>query len=224
MPRGIKHRCSIPNTCAMTPPTSRQQQVLDFIRQHLDEGRPVPTVREISRHLGLKSTSPAQLHLNALRRKGYLEDSDGSARSLRLTGDSGKRVQGIPLLGTIPAGHGDLRTEEPEGMVQVALGALNIPRTSRTVALRVTGDSMIGKFITDGDIVILEQNADPRPGEVVAALIDGESTLKTFVRERGGRTFLKAENPKYPNLIPTGELTIQGVMRMLIRTPQPQKK
>jgi repressor LexA len=133
-------------------------------------------------------------------------------------------VQGIPLLGTIPAGHGDLRTEEPEGMVHVDLDALNIPRTSRTFALRVTGDSMIGKFITDGDIVILEQNADPRPGEVVAALIDGESTLKTFVRERGGRTFLKAENPKYPNLIPTGELTIQGVMRMLIRTPQPRKK
>ena len=206
------------------PPSPRQQQVLDFIREQWEQGLPIPTVREIARHLGLKSFSPVKLHLDALRRKGYLEDSDGTARSLRLTGDSGKRVQGVPLLGAIPAGHGDLRTQEPEGMVHVDLDALNIPRTSRTFALRVTGDSMIGKFITDGDIVILEQNADPRPGEVVAALIDGESTLKTFVRERGGRTFLKAENPQYPNLIPLGELTIQGVMRMLIRTPQPRKK
>ncbi len=211
----------------MKSPTPRQQQVLDLIRQHLEEGLPVPTVREIARHLGLKSFSPAQAHLEALRRKGYLEDSGrqaGQARSLRLTGDAGKRLQGIPLLGAIPAGHGDRRTEEPEGMVHVDLDGLDIPRGSRTFALRVTGDSMIGKFITDGDIVILEQNADPRPGEVVAALIDGESTLKTFVRDRGGRTFLRAENPLYPNLIPSGELTIQGVMRMLIRTPQSRKK
>ena len=220
---GIAHRCSIPNIRAMNPPTSRQQQVLDFIRQHLDEGRPVPTVREISRHLGLKSTSPAQLHLNALRRKGYLEDSDGTARSLRLTGDRGKRVQGVPLLGAIPAGHGDLRTQEPEGMIHVDLEGLKIPRSSRTFALRVTGDSMIGKHITDGDIVILEQNAEPRPGDVVAALIDGQSTLKTFVREKG-RTFLRAENPRYPNLSPSGELMIQGVVRMLIRASQPKAK
>ena len=208
----------------MKPTTPRQQQVLDFIRQCLEAGDPVPTLREIARHLGLKSFSPAKAHLDALRRKGYLEDSDGNARSLRLAGDQGKRVQGIPLLGAIPAGHGDRRSEEPEGMVHVDLDGLNIPRNSRTFALRVSGDSMIGKFITDGDIVILEQNADPRPGEVVAALIDGESTLKTFVRDRGGRTFLRAENPKYPNLIPSGELTIQGVMRMLIRSPQLRKK
>ncbi len=90
---GIADRCSTPNIRAINPPTSRQLQVLDFIRQHLDEGSPVPTVREISRQLGLKSTSPAQLHLNALRRKGYLEDSEGHAQSLRLTGDSGTRLQ-----------------------------------------------------------------------------------------------------------------------------------
>lgn len=208
----------------MKPVTPRQQQVLDLIRQCLAAGEPVPTLREIASHLKIRSFSPAKAHLDALRRKGYLEDSDGNARSLRLAGEVGKRVPGIPLLGTIPAGHGDRRTEEPEGMVHVDLDGLNIPRSSRTFALRVTGDSMIGKFITDGDIVILEQNADPHPGEVVAALIDGESTLKTFVRDRGGRTFLRAENPKYPNLIPSGELTIQGVMRMLIRSPQARKK
>ena len=81
---------------------------------------------------------------------------------------------------------------------------------------------MIGKQIMDGDIVIMEQNADPKPGDVVAALIDGQSTLKTYLLDRG-RPFLRAENPRYPNLIPLSELMIQGVMRMLVRTPVRKK-
>lgn len=207
----------------MNPLTLRQQQVLDYIRQCLDDGQPVPTVREIAGQLQLKSSSSVQLHLEALRRKGWLEKIGGAAaRSLRLAGETGKRVPGIPLLGAIPAGLADQRTEEPEGLVHVDLEALKIPRSSRIFALRVTGDSMIGKHIMDGDIVILEQNADPKPGDVVAALIDGQSTLKTYLVDRG-RPFLRAENPRYPNLIPLSELMIQGVMRMLVRTPARRK-
>lgn len=210
----------------MNPPplplTSRQQQVLDFIRQHLDEGQPAPTIREIARHLGLKSFSPAKAHLDALRRKGLLEGPEGAARSLRLAGDTAKRIPGIPILGAIPAGLADLRSQEPDGVVHVDLEALKIPKSSRTFALKVTGDSMIGKCIMDGDVVILEQNADPKPGDVVAALIDGQSTLKTYLLDRG-RPYLRAENPRYPNLIPLDELMIQGVMRMLVRTPAKRK-
>lgn len=205
----------------MKPPTHRQQQVLDFIRRCLEAGEPVPTVREIAKELNLKSSSSAQLHLSALRRKGWLqraEGSEGAARSLKLTGDGPKRMTGVPLLGAIPAGLADLRSQEQDGLVHVDLDSLKIPRSSRVFALKVTGDSMIGKHIMDGDIVILEQNADPKPGDVVAALIDGQSTLKTYLLERG-RPFLRAENPRYPNLIPLSELMIQGVMRMLLRTP-----
>jgi len=206
----------------MNTPTSRQQQVLDFIRQHLDEGQPAPTIREIARYLGLKSFSPVKVHLDALRRKGLLEGPEGAARSLRLAGDTGKRVLGIPLLGAIPAGPADLRSQESDGVVHVDLEALKIPKSSRIFALKVTGDSMIGKCIMDGDVVILEQNADPKPGDVVAALIDGQSTLKTYLLDRG-RPWLRAENPRYPNLIPLNELMIQGVMRMLVRTPAKKK-
>ena len=81
---------------------------------------------------------------------------------------------------------------------------------------------MIGRHILDGDIVVLEHGPEPRNGDMVAALIDGESTLKTFVM-KNGRPFLKAENPKYPDLIPAQELMIQGVMRALIRRTQMQK-
>ena len=205
----------------MNAPTPRQQQVLDFIRQCLDAARPVPSVREIARQLKLKSSSSAQGHLTALRRKGWLEKAEGAegaARSLRLAGETAKRVQGIPLLGAIPAGIADFRAQEPDGLVHVDVESLKIPRSSRIFALKVTGDSMIGKQIMDGDIVIMEQNADPKSGDVVAALIDGQSTLKTYLLDRG-RPFLRAENPRYPNPIPLSELMIQGVMRMLVRTP-----
>ncbi len=206
----------------MSPLTPRQQQVLDHLRQCLDQGQPAPTVREIAHHLHLKSSSSVQLHLNALQRKGCLEKASGAARSLRLPRETAKRITPIPLLGAIPAGLADLRSQDPDGLIHVDLDGLRIPRSSRVFALKVTGDSMIGKHILDGDIVILEQNADPKPGDVVAALIDGQSTLKTFLLDRG-RPFLRAENPLYPNLIPLRELMVQGVVRMLLRTP-PAKK
>ena len=75
---------------------------------------------------------------------------------------------------------------------------------------------MIGRHILDGDFVVLEHGPEPRNGQIVAALIDGASTLKTFVL-KNGKPYLKAENPKYPDLIPAEELMIQGVVRSLIR-------
>ena len=160
----------------MNAPTPRQQQVLDFIRQCLDADQPVPSVREIARQLKLKSSSSAQGHLTALRRKGWLEKAEGTegaARSLRLAGETAKRVQGIPLLGAIPAGMADFRAQEPDGLVHVDVESLKIPRSSRIFALKVTGDSMIGKQIMDGDIVIMEQNADPKSGDVLRVAVCG---------------------------------------------------
>jgi repressor LexA len=75
---------------------------------------------------------------------------------------------------------------------------------------------MIGRHILDGDLVVLEHGPEPRHGQIVAALIDGKSTLKTFL-VRNRKPYLKAENPKYPDLIPAEELLIQGVFRALIR-------
>jgi repressor LexA len=129
----------------------------------------------------------------------------------------------IPLLGEISAGLPQWGAEQHEGMVYVDVGALRIPSSHRIFALKVRGDSMVGRHILDGDVVILEQGAEPRHGDVVAALIDGQNTLKTLVVERG-RAFLKAENPRYPQLIPQGELMIQGVLRMVLREARPGGK
>ena len=92
---------------------------------------------------------------------------------------------------------------------------LGLSPNRRAFALKVRGDSMIEAQISDGDVAILEFR-EPRANDIVAALIDGESTLKRYVVERG-RPFLRAENPRFPDLIPIGELTVQGVMVALIR-------
>jgi repressor LexA len=75
---------------------------------------------------------------------------------------------------------------------------------------------MIGKHIVPQDIVVVEHGVDPQPGQIVAALIDGQSLLKTFM-EKNGKLYLKAENPAYPKLVPVTELMIQGVFRALMR-------
>jgi len=126
------------------------------------------------------------------------------------------RVVDIPLFGSIPAGMPQAREQEAEGCVSVDIESLGFKPTRNSFALRVTGDSMIGRHILAGDVVVLEHGPEPHNGQVVAALIDGESTLKTFVL-KGGKPYLRAENPKYPDLIPAQELMIQGVFKALIR-------
>jgi repressor LexA len=199
--------------------TERQRQVLQFVQTALEEGRPAPTLREIAAHFGFKSSRAAADHLDALKRKGILEAEPGKARGLRVRSALQpwrKRVVHIPLLGGIPAGFADTRSEEVLGCVSIDVHSLGVKPHRRMFALHVTGDSMVGRHIMDGDIVILDQDRLPRHGDVVAALIDRESTLKTFVAHRGV-PHLRAENPRYPKLIPAEELIIQGVMVGLVR-------
>jgi repressor LexA len=202
--------------------TERQRQVLEFIRQKRDGEGLVPTFREIAAHFGFGSPNAAMAHIQALRAKGFLAENDGRARSLQLTlpGASGARtrpqVVSVPIYGSIPAGMPLDAAQEEEGCVMIDIETLGVKPSARTFGLKVRGDSMIGKSIVDGDIAIIEHGVEPRSGDVVAALIDGQVTLKTFVQQRG-KTYLRAENPRYPNLIPREELQIQGVMVSLVR-------
>jgi len=151
----------------------------------------------------------------------------GAAASRRRVSFFGKRrnaggrpalpgVVSVPIYGAIPAGQPMDATQEQEGCVLIDVDTLGIKPTARTFGLKVHGDSMIGKSIIDGDVVIIEHGVQPRSGDVVAALIDGQVTLKTFVLQQG-KPYLRAENPRYPNLIPQEELQIQGVMVALVR-------
>ncbi|MGC3956983.1 MAG: transcriptional repressor LexA [Verrucomicrobiota bacterium] len=203
----------------MAEMTLNRRKVLDFVQSEVQAGKPVPTHREIAAKLNFKGHRAAAYHLEALERDGLIKSNSGKARSLRVTTPLAQlrsRVVDIPIFGVIPAGMPQANEQEAEGCVSVDVESIGIKPTRQTFALRVKGDSMIGKHICDGDIVVLEFGPEPRHGQIVAAYIDGASTLKTFLM-RNGRPCLKAENPKYPDFIPAEELTIQGVFKALIR-------
>jgi repressor LexA len=128
----------------------------------------------------------------------------------------------VPLLGFIVAGKPQSPDTDADTTVDTCLevdaDTLRLPKNARTFALKVRGDSMKGAGILDGDVVILEFR-EPRHGDIVAAAIDGETTLKRYL-EQNGRPYLRAANPKYPDLIPAHELLIQGVQIALLRMPQ----
>jgi len=199
--------------------TKRQRQILDFIQRSQQTTGVTPSLREIAVQFGFRSMSTAVDHVRLIRNKGFLEKDSHKARSLRVVSpfqSLRKRVADIPIFGTIPAGFPEEKRQEAKGCISIDTGSLGLKPTPRTFALEVRGDSMIGKHILEGDLVVLEYGLTPRTGNVVAALIDDESTLKTFLIE-DGKPCLRAENPRYPKLIPASELVIQGVMVALIR-------
>ena len=121
----------------------------------------------------------------------------------------------VPVLGDVSAGRPSSTEQNRQGFISVDLNTIGVSSNARTFALRVRGDSMIGAHILDGDTAVFELK-DPHDGVVVAALVDGECTIKRyFVRNK--QPFLKAENAKYPDLIPARELVIQGVLVALFR-------
>lgn len=195
--------------------TERQQDILGFIQNEQREKGITPSTREIQKHFGYASQTSVMQYLAALEKKGFLDRHARKARAL-VTPVQKVRITDIPIYGQIPAGMAGSAEQTIEGHVSLDSRTVNASKNARTFALRVRGDSMIDAHILDGDIVILEDEKEVRNGDIVAALIDGETTLKRYVTDRG-RPYLKAENPLFPNLVPARELRIQGVMVSLVR-------
>ena len=202
--------------------TERQRGVLEFIQSEQREKGITPSTREIQHHFGFASQTSVMQYIDVLERKGFLDRHARKARAL-ITPVQKVRITDVPIYGQIPAGMASLTEQTVEGHVSLDSRSVNASKNGRTFALRVRGDSMIGAHIVEGDIVILEARKDVQSGDIVAALIDGETTLKRYVTEHG-RPYLKAENPSYPNLIPARELRIQGVMVSLVRKMTPGRR
>jgi len=205
--------------------TDRQRDVLGFIQTEQREKGITPSTREIQKHFGFASQTSVMQYLDVLERKGFLDRHARKARAL-ITPVQKVRIADIPIYGQIPAGMAVLTEQTVEGHVSLDARTVNASKNSRTFALRVRGESMIDAHIMDGDIVILEDRKEVHSGDIVAALIDGETTLKRYVLDHG-RPYLKAENPLYPNLVPARELRVQGVMVSLVRkqiNPSPRKR
>lgn len=196
--------------------TDRQQEILDYLKSAQRKTGIMPSTREIQHYFNFASQTAAMSHLRALERKGVIQRLPGKARAVVFPDDLDREeIVDIPIYGQIAAGFAQDAPGEQEGCLSIDIASIGIPRTARTFALKVRGDSMINAHICSGDTVILEFR-EPRNGDVVAALIDGETTLKRYLTEKG-RPFLRAENDDFPDLIPARELVIQGVLVALLR-------
>ncbi len=205
--------------------TSRQKRVLDYIVERHQAGDIPPTVREIQSALGFPSNTSAVQFVRALEKKGAIQIKPGKARGILpvlpapaspSSPDRRSLFIDVQLSGDIVAGM-PVDADAQEGIpLRVNAKSMGLTESSKPFALRARGTSMIGRGILDGDYIVLDAAREPRPGDVVAALLDGQSTLKTLV-EKNGKTFLRAENPKFKDLKPKAELKVQGVMVGLIR-------
>jgi repressor LexA len=198
------------------PLTARQQQILDWIRRHLETTGLPPTRAEIAAGLGFRTASSAEDHLRALARKGALELMPGASRGLRLTDTPELPGTGLPLVGRVAAGHPILAAEHIEAHVRLD-PALFAPRAD--FLLRVRGASMKGAGILDGDLLAVHKSAEARSGQIVVARLGEEVTVKRLKRE-AGQVRLVAENPDFAPIVVGGRhetLTIEGIGVGLVR-------
>lgn len=196
--------------------TERQQQVYGFIEREVQRTGIVPSTREIQEHFGFASQTAAVNHLKALERKGAIQRLAGKARAVMLPAVLEREtIADIPVYGQIAAGMPALAEQQAGEKISIDVVSAGLRKGARTFALRVRGDSMVDAHILDGDLAIMEHR-EAAHGDIVAALIDGETTLKRFLL-RVGRPYLKAENRRYPDLIPARELLVQGVLVALVR-------
>jgi repressor LexA len=196
----------------------RLRRILTVIRDAAVKYGYAPSTREMADALGM-SASTVSRHLRTLEEHGFLRRGRGVARPVDIrmfldpaaAGRSDDTV-GVPLVGTIAAGTPILADEHAEEL-------LNLPRDlvgrGTLFSLRVRGDSMIDAAICDGDIVVIRQQSEAWNGDIVAAMIDEEATVKVF-RRRGGHVFLEPRNPAYEP-IPGDDAVILGKVVSVLR-------
>ncbi|MBD2664922.1 LexA repressor [Richelia sinica FACHB-800] len=187
--------------------TEAQQELYEWLVEYIRTYQHSPSIRQMMQAMNLKSPAPIQSRLEHLRNKGYIEWSEGKARTIRVLRQT---KQGVPILGTIAAGG----LIEPFTDAVEHLDFSNISLPPQTYGLRVAGDSMIEDLIADGDLVFLRPVAEPnqlKNGTIVAARVDGYgTTLKRFYRQEDMVT-LKPANSKYqPIQVPAMQVEVQG--------------
>lgn len=186
-----------------------------------------PTLREIGEAVGLASASSVAHHLSCLQDMGYLRRDEGRPRTavIRLTGGAGQTEPGetvrgatpleaayVPLVGRIAAGDPILADQSLDDVFPLPRQLVG---EGELLLLRVSGDSMIDAAISDGDWVVVREQPVAENGEIVAAMIDGEATVKTLKRS-GGHVWLMPANPRYEP-IPGDNATIFGKAVAVLR-------
>jgi repressor LexA len=199
------------------PLTKRQKEILDYIESFIDDRGYAPSFEEIAESFGYSSLATVHEHLSNLERKGYIRKSYNESRSIELVSrESATPVVELPLLGAVAAG---LPIEAIEDNETLAVPPDMISRRRDNYVLRVEGNSMIEEQIRDGDYIVVQAQDNAEDGQMVVALVDGESaTVKKLYREGGGRVRLQPANPTMaPIFVQADDLRIQGVVVGVIR-------
>jgi repressor LexA len=196
--------------------TSRQKQILEFIKRQTRERGYPPSVREIGEAVGLSSSSTVHGHLARLEEKGYLRRDPTKPRAIEVL-DEGRAVQrhrlvNVPLVGRVTAGTPILAVENIEDYIPLPR---DLAGGEGTFLLSVRGDSMIGAGIHDGDLLIVRPQPSADDGDIVVALLEDEATVKRFYRDKRGIR-LQPENPALEPIV-TRDVRILGKVIGLIR-------
>jgi repressor LexA len=181
--------------------TNRQQRILEVIREAVETRGYPPSVREIGQAVGLKSPSSVHSQLSTLERGGYLRRDPSRPRAIEVHFDPDTELfihasatKLVPLVGEIAAGAPVLAEERVE---QVYPLPKDLVGNGTLFMLRVRGESMVQAGLLPGDLVVVRQQPQVEQGEMCAALIDGEATVKFFRRTRSGKVFLDPANEGY---------------------------
>jgi repressor LexA len=193
--------------------TQRQQQVLDIVREHIDETGYPPTRADIAQKLGFKSANAAEEHLKALARKGAIEMIAGASRGIRLPESSG-----IPIIGRVAAGNPVLAEAHIEEYCDLPASFF---KPHADFFLTVQGDSMIDVGILDGDLLAVHSSPVAKNGDIIVARIEDEVTVKRL--QRGSQKHLLQllpENPDYEPIhvdLREQSFTIEGLSVGVLR-------
>ncbi len=185
--------------------TDAQQELYDWLVDYIREHQHSPSIRQMMRAMGLKSPAPIQSRLDHLKNKGYIAWNEGEARTIRLL----QEARGVPILGAIAAGS---MVETFTDTVE-RLDLSNLPIKPQDFALKVRGDSMIDALIDSGDVVIMRPVKDPQSiknGTIVAARVEGATTLKYFHRKGNQVTLMPANSNYDPMNFPADSVDVQG--------------
>ncbi|HHU76769.1 MAG TPA: transcriptional repressor LexA [Firmicutes bacterium] len=202
--------------------TSRQQKVLNFIKEEVMLKNYPPSVREICAFMNLSSSSTVHAHLRALEKKGYIRRDPSKPRALEILDPATrsyqkKKARPIPILGQVTAGVPVLAEENIEDYLFLPD---DIVKEDTVFMLRVRGESMKDAGILPGDLVIVRRQPSAESGEIVVALLSDEATIKRFYKQED-KILLKPENPAFkPIIIPAsnGNTRILGKVVGLLRT------
>ncbi|MBQ9342197.1 MAG: transcriptional repressor LexA [Lachnospiraceae bacterium] len=181
--------------------TSKQLEIMNFIKQEiLSKGYP-PTVRDICEAVGLKSTSTVHAHLERLEMKGLIRRDPTKPRAIELVDDEftviRKEMVNVPVVGQVAAGQPLLAVENISNYFPIPVEYMP---NQQTFMLRVKGESMVNAGIFSGDLILVEQTQDVRNGDIVVALVDDSATVKTFFKEKD-HIRLQPENDHMDSII-----------------------